>query len=187
MITLINTSSARENGESVFFQPVLKAYPMCHSWLITAHISLGHLECHWKSFNRQMDRTHQLLQFLGQKPSTSSQLLATLQLELTNINDIYTSYKPIIIPAINLFDTDPSFDGNSNYHKCVRWSLLPFLGNDLSWLTWTATSKDVNTIKKRVNQLITTQSTQQKAIVHIVFILNIIDMQCKSTDNTSIL
>ena len=59
MITLNNTSSARENGESVLFQPVLKAYPTCHPWLITAHISLGHLECHWKSFNRQMDRTHE--------------------------------------------------------------------------------------------------------------------------------
>ena len=35
-----------------------------------------------------------------------------LQLELTNINDIYTSYKPVIIPAINLLNTDPSFDEN---------------------------------------------------------------------------
>ena len=66
MITLINTLSARENGEKVLFQPVLKSYPMCHSWLIPAHISLGHLEHHWKLFNRQMDRTHQLIQSLGQ-------------------------------------------------------------------------------------------------------------------------
>ena len=56
-----------------------------------------------------------------------------LQLELTNINDIYTSYKPIIIPTINLLDTDPSFDGNSNHNKHVRQNLLPFLGNALSW------------------------------------------------------
>ena len=96
-----------------------------------------------------------------------------LQLELTNINDIYTSYKPIIMPAINLLDTDLSFDGNSNYNKCVRRSLLPFLGDDLSWLTGTATSKDVNSIKKRVNQLIATQSSQQEAIVHIVSFLNV--------------
>ena len=173
MITLINTSSARENRELVLFQPVLKAYPMCHSCLITAHNSLGHLDHHWKSFNRQMVRTCQLLQSLGQQPSTPTQLLAILQLELTNINDIYTSYKPIIIPAINLLDTDPSFDGNSNYNKHVRRSLLPLLGNALSWLTGTATSKAVNSIKKRVNQLIATQSTQQKATVHIVSILNV--------------
>ena len=69
--------------------------------------------------------------------------------------------------------TDPSFDGNSNYNKCVRRSLLPFLGNALSWLTGTATTKDINSIKKRVNQLIAAQSMQQEAIVHIVSILNI--------------
>ena len=173
MITLINTSSTREFGESVLFQPVLKAYPMCPSWLITAHIPIGHLEHHWKTFNRQMNRTCQLLQSLSQQPSAPTQLLAMLQLELTNINDIYISYKSIIIPAINLLDLDPSFDGNSNYNKHVRRSLLPFLGKALSWLTGIATSKDVNSIKKRVNQLTATQSTQQEAIVHIVSILNV--------------
>ena len=70
-------------------------------------------------------------------------------------------------------DTDPSFDGNSNYSKCVRRSLLPFLGNALSWLTGTATTKDINSIKKGVNELIAAESTQQEAIVHIVSILNI--------------
>ena len=94
-------------------------------------------------------------------------------MEPTNINDIYTSYKPIIIPAINLLATDPSFDGNSNYNKHVRRSLLSFLGDALSWLTGTATAKDVNSIKKRVNQLIAAQSMQQEAIVHIVSILNV--------------
>ena len=90
---------------------------MHHSWLITAHISLGHLEHDWKTFNRQMDRTHQLLQFLSQQPSAPTQLLATLQVELTNINDIYISYKPIIIPAINLLNTDPSFDGYPKHNN----------------------------------------------------------------------
>ena len=69
-------------------------------------------------------------------------------------------------------DTDPALDGNSNYNKCVRRSLLPFSGNALSWLTETATPKDVNGIKKRVNQLTAAQSMQQEAIVHIVSILN---------------
>ena len=68
--------------------------------------------------------------------------------------------------------TDPSFDGNSNYNKCVR-SLSPFLGDVLSWLTGTGTTKDVNSIKKRVNQLIAVQSMQQEAIIHIVSILNV--------------
>ena len=173
MITLVNTLSTREHGESVLFQPVLKAYPMCHSWLITAHISLGHLECHWKTFNRQMDGTHQLLQFLSQQPSAPTQLLATLQVELTNISDIYFSYKPVIIPAITLLNMDPSFDGHSYQNNHIRRSLLPFLGNALNWLMGTTTTKDVNNIKKKVNQLIEAQATQQESLVHIISILNV--------------
>ena len=146
---------------------------MHHSWHITAHISLGHLERHWKSFTRQMDRTHQIIQSLGGQPSAPTQLLSALQAELTNINDIYISNKPIIIPAINLLDTDPSFNGNSNYNKCVRRSFLPFLRDALTWLTGTATTKDIKSIKTRVNQLIEPQSTQQEAMAHIVSILNI--------------
>ena len=126
MIILINTSSTRESGEVVLFHPVLKAYPTNQSWLIAAHISLGHLGMTLgKLFNRQMDRTHQLLQFLHQQPSASTQLLATLQVELTNINDIYISYKPIIIPAISLLNTDPSFDGHFNHKNHIRRNLLP--------------------------------------------------------------
>ena len=117
MITLINTSSTREHGKSVLFQPVLKACQACHSWLITAHISLGHLEHHWKTLSRQMDRTCQLIQFLSQQPSAPTQLLATLQVELTNIKDIYIYYKPIIIPAINLLNMDPSFGGHSKHNN----------------------------------------------------------------------
>ena len=68
---------------------------------------------------------------------------------------------------------DPSFDGHSNHNNHIRRSLLPFLGNALSWLMGTATTKDVNTIKKRVNQLIEAQSTQQETLVHIISILNV--------------
>ena len=100
---------------------------MCHSWPITAHISLGHLECHWKAFNKQMDRTGQLLQVLSQQPFAPTQVLATLQVELININDIYISYKSCIIPAINLLNMDPSFDGNSNHNNQVRRRPIAFL------------------------------------------------------------
>ena len=120
-----------------------------------------------------MDKTHQLLWFLCQQPSTPTHLLATLQVELTNINDIYISYRPIIIPAINLLNMDPSFDGHSSHSNHLKRSLLPFLGNVLSWLMGTTTTKDVNNIKKRVNQLIEAQSTQQETLVHIISILNI--------------
>ena len=89
MITLTTTSSGRELGGLVLFQLVLKTYPTCRSLIITAHVSLGHLEHHWKSFNRQLIRTCQLLQFLSQQPSAPTQLMSTLQAELSSIDNIY--------------------------------------------------------------------------------------------------
>ena len=173
MITLITTSTIREIGKSVLFQPVLKAYPTCHSWIITAHISLGHLEHHWKHFNRQVDRTHQLLQFLNHRPVAPTHLISPLQVELTTINDMCNSCKPTIISAINLLNTDPSFNGHINSNTHQKRSLLPFLGDALRWLTGTATTKNVNGIKEHVNQLIETQSKQQETLVHNVSILNV--------------
>ena len=55
----------------------------------------------------------------------------------------------------------------------MRRCLLPFLGHALSWLTGKATTKGVNSIKTRINQLITTQHNQQEILVHIISILNI--------------
>ena len=173
MITITTTSSTKEIGESVLFQPVLKAYLTCHSWKINAHASLGHLEHHWEYFNRQVDKIHQLLQFLGHQPAAPTHLLSPQQVELTNINDIYDTCKPTIISAINLLNTDPSFDGHVNTNNHLKRSLLPFLGDDLRWLTGTATTKDINNIKEHVNQLIEAQSTQQESLVDIVSILNI--------------
>ena len=91
MITFTTTSTTKEIGESVLFQPVLKTYPMCHSWIITAHVSLGHLECHWKYFNRQLDETCQLLVFLTHQSAAPSDLLSPLQVELTTIDDMYNA------------------------------------------------------------------------------------------------
>ena len=161
-------SSRMELGESVIFQPVLQAYPTRHSWIITAHISLGNLEHHWKLFNRQFDRTQQLLCSLDQHPPAPTQLLSTLQLELSNIKDIYNSGEPTIMSAIKLLQSNQPWT-----HICCRRSLLPFLGDDLSWLTGTATTKDIHSIKTRKNQVIATQASQCKALVHIMSILNI--------------
>ena len=61
MLTPTTNSSRIELGESVIFPPVLQAYPTQHSWIIAAHVSLGNLECHWRTFNRQFARTQQLL------------------------------------------------------------------------------------------------------------------------------
>ena len=84
IITFTAASTTKEIGESVLFQPVLKTYPMHHSWIITVHISLGHLE---------------------------------LQVELTTVNTMYNAYKPTIISAIDLLNTDPSFDGHTQQYS----------------------------------------------------------------------
>ena len=95
-------------------------------------------------------------------------------MELSNINDIYNCCKPTIISAINFINTNPSFNGKSQWSTHHKRSLLPCLGETLRWLTGTAAMKDVKSIKTRVNQLIMTQSSQQDTLVHIVSIINVI-------------
>ena len=159
-LTPTTNSSRMELGESVVFQLVLQTYPTQHSWIITAHISLGNLECHWKTFNRQLDRMQQMLQSLDQYPSAPTQLLSTLQLELSNIKDTYNPGETTITSAIKLLQSNQP---QTNIH--CRRSLLPFLGDALSWLTGTATTKDIHSIKTRINQFITTQASQCKTLV----------------------
>ena len=168
MFTLTTNSSRKELGESVIFQLVLQAYPTCHSWIKAAHISLDNLECHWKAFNRQLARTQQLLCSQEQQPSVQTQLMSTLQVELSNMQDIYNSGKTTIISAIKLLQSN-----QPQTHIHHRRSLLPFLGDALTWLTGTATTKDINSIKTRINQLFPTQSSQQETLLHMILILNV--------------
>ena len=105
---------------------------------------------------------------MDQHPSAPTQLLSRLQLELSNIKDIYNSGKTTITSAIKLLQSN-----QPQTHICPRRSLLPFLGDALSWLTGTATTKDIQSIKTRINQLIATQASQCKTLVHIMSILNI--------------
>ena len=55
----------------------------------------------------------------------------------------------------------------------AKEAYYPFLGDALWWLTVTATTKDVNSIKTHVNQLIKTLSAQQEILVHMISILNV--------------
>ena len=114
-----------------------------------------------------------MLHSLDQQPSVQTQLLSTLQVELSNIEDIYNSGKTAIISAIKLLQPNPSFDGQSQTYIHCRRSLLPFLGDALSWLTGTATTKDINSIKTQINQLIARQLSQQETLVYIISILNV--------------
>ena len=91
-----------------------------------------------------------------------------LQLELSNIKDIYNSGKTTITSAIELLQSNQPC---THIHR--RRSLLPFLGDALIWLTGTATTKDIHSIKTRINQLIITQASQCKTLMHLISILNI--------------
>ena len=168
IFTPVMTTSQMEPGESIIFQPVLQAYPTRHSWIVTVHISLGNLECHWKLFKRQLTRTQQFLASLEQHPSASTQLLTTLQLEFSNIQDIYKSSENAIISAVHLLNSNQP----QTITRCKR-SLLPYLGTALSWLMGMTTTKDIHSLKARINQLIATQSSQHITLVHIVSILNV--------------
>ena len=104
-----------------------------------------------------MKRTQQLLNSLQQKPMAPTYIISALQAELTNIDSFYTSYKHIILTATQLLRREPTFNGLSPFNRCTRRSLLPFLGDALSRLTRTSKTKDVRSIKNRVNQLIAMQ------------------------------
>ena len=120
-----------------------------------------------------MIRTCQLLTYLLWKSSAPTQLLSALEGELCNLNSIHASYQPLVQAATQLLSKECSFNGIPVTSKCMRRSLLPFSGVALSWLTGTATTKDVTTIKTWKNQLINTQQNQQETLVHIISILNI--------------
>ena len=84
MLTPTTNSSRMELGESVIFQPVLQAYPTQHIGVITAHVSLGNLECHWRTFKRQFDRTQTPTSIPGSvsispNPVTINTLTGTIQ------------------------------------------------------------------------------------------------------------
>ena len=125
MLTPTTNSSRTELGESVIFQSVLQAYPTQHSWIITAHVLLGNLECHRRAFNRQFNRTQQLLQSLDQHPSAPTQLLSTLQLELSNIKDIYNSGETTITCAINYYN--PTNHGHTSNAEGAYYPFLEML------------------------------------------------------------
>ena len=120
-----------------------------------------------------MGRMQQILNSLQQKPLAPTYIPSALQVELANLDSIYTSYKPLTLTATQLMRREPTFDSMSTFNKCAKRILLPFLGDALSWFTGMATTKDVRSIKNRVNQLIVMQHQQQETWVHIITILSV--------------
>ena len=126
MVTLINATVKQESQGSVLFQPVLKAYLTHHSWIITAHISLGNLEKQWKMFVQQMESTQQLLNSLQQKPLAPTYIISALQAEPANLDSIYMFYKPLILTATQLLRREPAFNGMSPFNRHTKEASYPF-------------------------------------------------------------
>ena len=130
--------------EDLYNMPVMNNHCTC----ITGTLGMP-LEVFQQTTVQNMSAT-----IISKSPAcNTTHLSSPLQVEVTTINDMYNSCKPTIISAINLLNTDPSFDGHIHSNTHHRRSLLPFLGNALRWLTRTATTNDVNSIKECVNQL----------------------------------
>ena len=68
---------------------------------------------------------------------------------------------------------ETTFNDMSTFNKDTKRSLLPFLGDTLSWLTRRIKTRDVKDIKGRVNQLFEMQTQQQNTLVYVISILNI--------------
>ena len=78
-------------------------------------------------------------------------MISALHAELTNLDSIYTIYKSLIFTATQVLRQEPTFYGVPfPFNRHTRKSLLLFLGNALSWLTGTATTKDLTSVKNRV-------------------------------------
>ena len=107
---------------------------------------------------------------------TSSSNLHTLNTTggTSKVDSIYISYKPLILTTTQPLRREPTFNGMSTFNRHTKRSLLPFLGDALSWLTRTANTKDIRSIKNKVNKLLVMQHQQQETLVHIISFLNVI-------------
>ena len=88
---MLTSATLEQESQEFIFHPALKAYPIHHSWILTAHVSVGDLEEQLKMFIQQKAGSQQLPNSLQQKTLAPTYLLSALQVELTNLDSIYTS------------------------------------------------------------------------------------------------
>ena len=160
---LLHILAQGEKIESVLFQPILVAYPTRYSWIISTHINLGTLNRPMHMFNRQKNIVREMISKLRNHPDDTIEPLQPLQVKLDNLHSIFMAYKPVFLSTMSILQMQPSFDGKPIPPlRRKKWSLLPFLGSALKWLTGTATTKDIKHVKKRISSLIKTQENQWK-------------------------
>ena len=113
---LLHTLAQGERIELVLFQPILAAYPTRHSWIISAHISLGTLHKPMHLFNRQKNIVHEMISKLRNHPDDSIKPLQPLQIELDNLHNLFMAYKPVFSSTRSILQMQPSFDRNQYLH-----------------------------------------------------------------------
>ena len=140
---LLHILAQGEMIESVLFQPVLVAYPIRHSWIISTHIKPMH------KFNRQKKIVRETISKLRNHLDDAIGPLQPLQVKLDNLHSLLMAYKPVFSSAMSILQMQPSFDRKPIPPlERKKRRLLPFLSSALKWLTGTATTKDIKHIKK---------------------------------------
>ena len=135
---LLHILAQGEKIESVLFQPILAAYPTRHLWIISTHINLGTLNKPMHMFNRQKNIVYEMISKLRNHPDDAIEPLQPLQVELDNSHCLFMAYKPVFSSTRSILQMQPPFDGKPippSGRK--KWSLLPFFGSALKWLTGT--------------------------------------------------
>ena len=141
-----------------------------------------HSSCITRKYGETMEVVHQI-----DKKNMSTTIISSLEVLSSNPNYcqdlrqnptistcMYTSYQPLLQGGHSTSQERTFIQmAIPVSSKCMRRGLLPFLGDTLSWVTGTATTKDTNAIKTRINHLITTQQNQQETLVHVISILNV--------------
>ena len=131
----------------------ISAAPVCIKSLL--HISFldNHSSCIIGKYGEAMETVHQTdgqntttINLSPTEASSSDSTVISTRSRINSLNSIHTYYQPLIQAATQLLKKEPSFDGVAASNKHMRRSLLPFLGDALSWLTGTATTKDVDSI-----------------------------------------
>ena len=162
-------SSQMEPGESVIFQIVLQAYPppgTLGSSLCMYHLEIWNAAGNSSTGNSPYTTIPQILGPTSISTNTTTHYTPARIIQHTGHIQIQRDYYHLCHQSTEL---QPTADQHTMQKKLIA---LP-RDCTLSWLTGTATTKDIHSIKSRINQLIATQTSQPNTLVHIVSILNV--------------
>ena len=112
--------------------------------------NLPFMDHHHPCFIRRFGKTIEDVYTTESKITTTTKFskTETTGCKLSTLSITGRVNKLLILTVTQLLKRGPSFNGMSPLSKHAKRSLLPFLGDALSWLTRTAMTRDVRDIKK---------------------------------------